>query len=385
MQLYSKVPIPAVYRAPKSSTVPRPFASLLLLAAGLSIDGIPAPRALVVSCSRHRFYTSQAERGDSSRVVSDTTDLILPTTMHLRAALPADEPSMAAICTRAFFNDDLFGRVIHPERATYPDDVQIYWHEWLRRDWSSPRSRILVAVTEDDDQEQGKIVGVAIWERQDGDLGVSEVSNAQTHSGPWPALITSQNRALDPSKKTMLEDSEVYMKHFWAGARATNWYLALCCVDPACQHRGCGRLLTRWGLERAREENIMASVIASDGSTGFYLKCGFDEVVGNACRAGGDANPMAKANVKGGDILFAWSGITNSNPVLEEIARELCSGHATSYFTNLMPTLLLMLTSPNKDSNWHCTSTLHLMCVRYFEVNMAPNALFSITGNMGAG
>ena len=52
------------------------------------------------------------------------------------------------------------------------------------------------------------------------------------------------------------------------------------------------------------EEGIRASVIASEGSIGFYLKCGFDEIVGNASR--GEGNPMTEAIVKGGDVLFTW-------------------------------------------------------------------------------
>lgn len=223
--------------------------------------------------------------------------------MHLRPAVPKDEPFMAAICARAFFNDDLFGRVIHPHRATYPDDTQIFWHEWLRQDWSSPRSKVFVAVKVDDDQQE-RIAGIAIWQRQGDDAGAQRAMMDFADPGPWPALKTTHNRALDPSKKTILQDSEPYMKHHWAGSRATNWYLSLCCVDPEFQQRGCGRLLTSWGLERAREEGIRASVIASDGSSGFYLKCGFDEIVGNASR--GEGNPMTKASVQGGDVLFMW-------------------------------------------------------------------------------
>ena len=223
--------------------------------------------------------------------------------MHLRPALPTDEPSMAAICTRAFFNDDLFGRVIHPQRTTYPDDVQIFWHEWLRRDWASPRSRVFVAVEVDENQQE-RIIGVAIWERQGDDAGAQRVLENFTDPGSWPVLKTTRNRALDPSRKTILQDSEPYMKHHWAGPRAINWYLVLCCVDPEFQGRGCGRLLTRWGLERALEEGIRASVIATEGSSEFYLKCGFNGIVGNASK--GEGNPLMKANVKGGDVLFTW-------------------------------------------------------------------------------
>lgn len=228
--------------------------------------------------------------------------------MRLRHACPEDEPSMAAICTRAFFNDDLFGRVIHPLRHAYPDDVQTYWQESLRHYWASPRIRMLVAVAEPSrGQDQDTIIGVAVWERQGEDEGAHKVMEEFSDPGTWPALSSTQNRALDPSKKTILQDAETYSNPYWAGSRATNWYLVLCCVDPQSQQRGCGRLLTNWGIERARKEGIHASVIASDGSTDFYLKCGFDEVVGNASRAGGEANPMTRVNVKGGDVLFMRS------------------------------------------------------------------------------
>ncbi|KAF9692664.1 hypothetical protein EKO04_009737 [Ascochyta lentis] len=221
--------------------------------------------------------------------------------MYLRDAQPTDEPLMAAICTRAFFDDDLFGRVIHPQRSTYRNDVQIYWHEWLRQAWSCPRSRLVLAVAVEDQQE--RIVGVAIWERQGDDEGAQRASKDFKDPGPWPKLDSTQNRALDPSKKTILHDSEPYWKpHYWVGSCAINWFLALCCVDPTYQKNGYGNLLTGWGLERAKKEGIRASVIASEGTTEFYMKCGFKKVVGNASE--GEGNPMAEANVKGGDILF---------------------------------------------------------------------------------
>lgn len=225
--------------------------------------------------------------------------------MYLRCARPEDEPLLVSICTRAFFDDDLFGRVIHPFRKTYPDDVQIYWHETLRREWALPRTQILVAIEEPkDEQDMEIVVGLAIWERQGDSKDTHTSLGFPSYSGPWPALETTHNRALDASKRTILQDSEAFSKQFWSESRASNWYLNLCCVDPDYQQRGCGRLLVSWGLDRACQEGVYASVIASDGSTDFYLKSGFDEVVGNASRAGGEANPMMRANVQGGDVLF---------------------------------------------------------------------------------
>lgn len=224
--------------------------------------------------------------------------------MHLRPAQPSDESIIAQICAHAFFDEDLFGRVIHPYRAEYPEDVQIFWHQWVRDDWSNPRNKVVVAVTAGDGLQE-KIIGLAIWQRQGDDAGAQKVRSEWTDPGTWPALSSTQNRALDPSKKTILQESAPYTKHYWAGANATNWYLSLCCVDPDVKGRGAGRLLVQWGLDRAKEEGVRASVMASDGSDGFYLKCGFDEVVGNANE--GDGNPLQKENVKGGNILFMWN------------------------------------------------------------------------------
>ncbi|KAF3000065.1 hypothetical protein E8E13_001134 [Curvularia kusanoi] len=225
--------------------------------------------------------------------------------MNIRPARPSDEPLIAAICTRAFFDEDLFGRVIHPHRHEYPEDVQSFWHEWIRNDWSNPRNRIIVAVTTTQAQEE-KIIGAAIWQRQGEDTGAQSVISSWVDPSPWPVLVSTANRALDPDNKDILQRAASYTQHYWAGANATNWYLSLCCVDPDASRCGAGRLLVRWGLDRAADEGIRASVVASEGNDAFYLKCGYSEVVGNASE--GDDNPLKKVEVKGGSILFMWPG-----------------------------------------------------------------------------
>jgi GNAT superfamily N-acetyltransferase len=110
------------------------------------------------------------------------------------------------------------------------------------------------------------------------------------------------NRAIDESKRNVLADSFPWSSHHWSGARAQNWYLALCGVDPSYAGQGFGRELVRWGLDRAREEGVHASVVASKGNHKFYLRCGFDEVVGNCTE--GEGNPLN--GVGGGDILFMY-------------------------------------------------------------------------------
>ncbi|KAF3032373.1 hypothetical protein E8E12_001620 [Didymella heteroderae] len=230
--------------------------------------------------------------------------------MHLRPARPSDEPVIVRICARAFFDEDLFGRVIHPHRYEFPDDVEVFWHEQVRDDWSDTRNKVIVAVVHDENHQE-KIMGLAVWQRQGDDAGAQRVKSEWIDPGAWPALSSTRNRALDPSKKTILRESAPYTKHYWAGANVTNWYLSLCCVDPDVKGQGAGRLLVRWGLDRARDERVKASVIASDGSDAFYLNCGFDEVVGNANE--GDKNPLRWENVKGGSILFMWNECNGSS------------------------------------------------------------------------
>jgi predicted N-acetyltransferase YhbS len=88
-------------------------------------------------------------------------------------------------------------------------------------------------------------------------------------------------------------------------SRAENWYLALLAVHPAYQGHGFGRELVEWGIRAADEERVCASVLSSEGNDDFYLKCGFDERVGNATE--GEGNPLR--GVKGGSILFRWARV----------------------------------------------------------------------------
>jgi len=73
-------------------------------------------------------------------------------------------------------------------------------------------------------------------------------------------------------------------------------------VDPKHQGKGYGKELASWGLQKAKEEHVPASVVSSDGNDKFYVRCGFDSpgVVGSACD--GEENPLT--GVKGGLILF---------------------------------------------------------------------------------
>ena len=85
--------------------------------------------------------------------------------MPIREARLSDHYAMAVVFGKAFFNEDLFGRIIHPHRDTYPDDVTLYWLRRIREHWFDWRNCFLVVVTKDCDGKEA-IVGVAEWTRQ---------------------------------------------------------------------------------------------------------------------------------------------------------------------------------------------------------------------------
>jgi hypothetical protein len=66
---------------------------------------------------------------------------------------------------QAFFDDNLFGDIIHPHRTKYPGDVNLYWIRRACLDIWKYRSAWLVAVVGDVTLGQEIVVGVAQWER----------------------------------------------------------------------------------------------------------------------------------------------------------------------------------------------------------------------------
>jgi hypothetical protein len=50
--------------------------------------------------------------------------------VSIRPARYGDLASIASVMGQAFFDDSLFGEIIHPHRTEYPEDVNLYW---LRR------------------------------------------------------------------------------------------------------------------------------------------------------------------------------------------------------------------------------------------------------------
>lgn len=82
----------------------------------------------------------------------------------LRNARYSELPEIARVMAHAFWDDNLFGDLIHPHRNEYPDDVDLYWLRRARVSFWNHRWQFIVAVDKD---EAGHdiIVGIAQWAR----------------------------------------------------------------------------------------------------------------------------------------------------------------------------------------------------------------------------
>lgn len=226
--------------------------------------------------------------------------------MPIRPATWSDLTPAAHCAASAFFDEELFGPIMHPHRHTYPGDMYLFFLRRLRREFFDPACLILVSYPS---SSRSAITGVAVWEWRG--ARAAALREQQSVWGrlagwvmKWWTRVESKlwkNRAADPSRVDILARAHPFIDHYWATEERKDCFdLALCGVSTAAQGQGHGRELVRWGVEKAREEGVVAGLVAAKGKEGFYRKCGFGEPVGWASE--GEENPIK--DVPGGAIMF---------------------------------------------------------------------------------
>lgn len=230
--------------------------------------------------------------------------------MPLRPATTTDFLPASKTMTSAFFNEELFGGILHPHRHQYPDDMSLFFLRMLRVFYyESPDNHVILSISTNAETGAEEITGVALWTRKRAvkrspSLSSQAMCKAMEAYNAAEALLYP-NRAADPPMLDVLERADPFVKHHWSGTRAESWYLNLLGVSPAHGGKGLGRDLVAWGFGRAREEGVGCSVIAAKGKEEFYRRCGFDVLAGRATDFGGERNPLQ--GVEGGAVQF-WDG-----------------------------------------------------------------------------
>lgn len=117
-------------------------------------------------------------------------------------------PAAARLCSLAFWDDVLFGRLIHPHRTAYPSEFDKYWYRRFVVDWWDPSHVFLVATdTVQESSDNGKttsrevVTGLAHWSR------IARTRQANYEAG-WGS------RWWDPSKLFTIFESSMILSRF---------------------------------------------------------------------------------------------------------------------------------------------------------------------------
>ncbi|KAL8725210.1 MAG: hypothetical protein Q9166_007492 [cf. Caloplaca sp. 2 TL-2023] len=203
--------------------------------------------------------------------------------MPLRIAQQRDLSTIAAIYAAAFWGERVVGELMHPHRQAHPQEYLRFWRQEVTEWYWNYSHQMIVFYTIGKTQqgvEEEILTGVADWVR---------------HGEGWQRLWGVWGW-WDP--RSVINP---LIAHFWSGARSTGWYLNFLAVHPKSQKQGYGTSLVQWGIERAKEENVAASVISGVGKDPFYRMCGFDVEVGKSTE--GEGNPL-KGKLDGGGTVF---------------------------------------------------------------------------------
>ena len=87
--------------------------------------------------------------------------MIIPT---CRLAQWGDTAAMAEIAAKAFDDNDLCGRYMHPHRHEFWSDYVTFWRRDIRNHLLEPNVYYIVSTVDDAGSE--KVVGTAKWKRQ---------------------------------------------------------------------------------------------------------------------------------------------------------------------------------------------------------------------------
>jgi len=160
--------------------------------------------------------------------------------------------------------------------------------------------------------DPANITGVAIWSRKRA-VSKSDSPSVAAKVKEMEAINAAEaaktpNRAAEVKNQGILAAAEKFLEHHWSGSRAECFDLGLLGVDPTQGGHGYGKLLVKYGLDIARAEGVVASVISALGRESFYTSLGFEDTVGTVRDFGGSENPFYGREDLGGTIHFCDFG-----------------------------------------------------------------------------
>lgn len=242
-------------------------------------------------------------------------------TYIIRPALPSDIPAIATLCCTIFTTDFMIH--LFPRHQSHPDGWRRFWLRKLKRSFYDRGSYLWVAVSNQSQprnlscerssgQSEGpKVIGVSVWSR----LGSSDTAQAHQQRNnnayaaferaavdlqDWYTLLFNLDcPAGDPValRRWDGESRKGLTRYFKTEER---WWLGLMAVDEGWQGRGVGKRLVGWGMERAKEEGVVCTNIASRIGRKMYGRLGWRVV---------DWMDYSYENVEGNGAVMVWDGL----------------------------------------------------------------------------
>ncbi|KIY00947.1 uncharacterized protein Z520_03613 [Fonsecaea multimorphosa CBS 102226] len=270
--------------------------------------------------------------------------------MPIRPATRSDIPAMAEIYAAAFRADPLF-RFLFPYVDEHPEafvqaareNLSVAWWDFgqilmvsYKASQGSPgqgqdeRTALLASEAAKQDTESLTLTGFAQWERMgkgwehlhgiwgwwDPRLLIKPTVSTfyRIRRYIWPNKAAARPTPEDPDPLTIwnfVPRILPFCGHFFSAPhRQVRWSLEVLGVHPDHQGKGYGRELVEDGLLRAKKDpegDLPVCVVAADGKEAFYLKVGFNEIVGYTSKTvaeDGSDNPLRQNGIGGGAILW---------------------------------------------------------------------------------
>ncbi|KAF2810817.1 acyl-CoA N-acyltransferase [Mytilinidion resinicola] len=187
--------------------------------------------------------------------------------LTLRLATKADLDDITKVAQAGFPDDPEFDYRF-PERKKYPEDN---W-KWTRQEYEEyidqPEKFAVLVVTapvESDGETANKPISLAVWD-------MSVLTNSKGGNLGIDSRRDVNKRHFKEFAKTL---DEAFNKYFSKYGKK-QYHLWLLATHPDFRGQGAGTMLCKWGMEKAREKDYMATVLGSSMGKNLYEHLCFD-------------------------------------------------------------------------------------------------------------